>query len=98
MIEYPILESNSIIVNKNKYTITINNKEQYTTKLVFDLLYYLMENNQRIITRDELLTNVWKNDFVGERTIDVHIKKLRNVIGNDKIITIKKVGYIWNNN
>jgi DNA-binding response OmpR family regulator len=98
MIEHPILESNGVIANKNRYTITVNNKEQRTTKLNFELLHYLMKHEQRIVTRDELLTYVWENDFVGERTIDVHIRNLRALIGKDKIITIKKVGYIWNSN
>jgi two-component system alkaline phosphatase synthesis response regulator PhoP len=96
--EYPILKSNGITVNKNKYTITVNDKEHYTSKLIFDLLHYLMSNDHRIITRDELLNNVWCNDFIGVRTIDVHVKKLRLIIGNDKIMTIKKVGYIWKSN
>jgi two-component system alkaline phosphatase synthesis response regulator PhoP len=97
-IEYLILESNGIIINKNKYTITVNNKEHYASKLIFDLLYYLMSNDNRIVNRDELLNNVWGNDCIGERTIDVHIRKLRQLIGKDKITTIIKVGYIWKNN
>lgn len=98
IIEYPIITSNDITINKNKYTITVNGNEQYTTKLIFELLYYLVVNNQRIVSREELLENVWKNDFIGARTIDVHVKKLRNLIGDDKIITVKKVGYIWKSN
>lgn len=98
IIEHPILESNGITVNKNRYTITIDNKEHHVPKLILELLHYLMSNDNRIISRDELLNNVWGNDFIGERTIDVHIRKLRLIIGNDKITTIIKVGYIWKNN
>jgi len=48
----------------------------------------------RVYTRDELLDKVWGNDiYVGERTIDVHIRKLREKLGNDLIQTIKGIGY-----
>ena len=98
MIEYPILNSNGVTVNKNKYTITVNNQELHIARLMFNLLHYLIENSERLISRDELLNNVWNNDFIGERTIDVHINKLRRIIGNEKIKTIKGVGYIWKSN
>lgn len=95
---YPVLESNDILIDKNKYTVTINGKTQYIAKMLFELLYYLMSHTERVIGREELLINVWQNINVDIRTIDVHIKNLRTLVGKDNIVTIMKVGYIWKNN
>lgn len=94
-ISYPILESNGISIDKNKYTVTVNGKANYIPKMLFDLLYYFMSNTERIISRDELLINVWKNVNVDIRTVDVHITHLRRLIGKHNIVTIIKVGYLW---
>lgn len=98
MIDYPILESNGIVVDKNKYSITIDGKEIYLTRLLFEVLHFFVSHPNKIITRDDFLDSVWKNNYVGERTVDVHIKKLRNIIGKNKIETINKIGYIWKSN
>lgn len=95
---FPILESNGITIDKNKYTITINGKSQYISKMLFDILYYLMTHTDRVISRDEFLTEIWNNINVEMRTVDVHIKNLRNIVGKENIITVMKVGYIWKNN
>jgi DNA-binding response OmpR family regulator len=57
-----------------------------------------MSHTERVIGREELLINVWQNINVDIRTIDVHIKNLRTLVGKDNIVTIMKVGYIWKNN
>lgn len=63
-------------------------------KKEFQLLEYLYKSSHRVVNRDEILENVWgKEIVVGERTIDVHVKKLRQRIGNDYIRTVKGVGY-----
>ena len=98
MINYPILESNGIVVDKNKYSITMDGKEIYLTRLLFEVLHFFVSHPNKIITRDDFLDSVWKNNYVGERTVDVHIKKLRNIIGKNKIETINKIGYIWKSN
>ena len=65
-------------------------------KKEFELLETLANNPGKVYTRDQILAQVWGNDtIVGERTIDVHIRKLREKLGNDYIRTIKGVGYTF---
>jgi two-component system alkaline phosphatase synthesis response regulator PhoP len=98
IVEYPILESKGIIVNKNKYSVTVNDTEIYVTKMLFEMLHFFISNIDKAITRDDFLNYVWKNEHVVERTIDVHIKKLRDIVGKDKIETLTGIGYIWKSN
>ncbi|MDR0510154.1 MAG: response regulator transcription factor [Rikenellaceae bacterium] len=75
------------IVLKDGRSIALPRKE-------FALLALLVSKPQRVFTREEIYDSVWGNDvFVGDRTIDVHIRKLREKIGNDQIITVKGIGY-----
>ena len=74
----------------------IDNEEVYLTPKEFDLLTYFIKNPNTAITRDQLLNKVWGYDYFGDdRTIDSHIKILRNNLGKyrDLIITIRGVGY-----
>jgi hypothetical protein len=60
----------------------------------FDLLYLLASNTEKVFTRDEILEKVWGNDVVvGERTIDVHVRRLREKLGINSIQTLKGIGY-----
>ena len=69
----------------------------------FDLLVLLMENPNRVLTRDTIIDRIWGFDYVGDtKTLDVHIKRLRNKIEANhkdpkKIITVRGVGYKYNN-
>jgi two-component system alkaline phosphatase synthesis response regulator PhoP len=66
-------------------------------KKEFELLELLTTKPGKVFTREEILGKVWGNEtIVGERTIDVHIRKLREKIGDDYIRTIKGVGYTYN--
>jgi two-component system alkaline phosphatase synthesis response regulator PhoP len=68
-------------------------------KKEFELLYFLAQNPNKVYGRDELLQNIWGSDvYVLARTVDVHIRKVREKIGNDYIKTIKGVGYKFNLN
>ena len=68
----------------------------YIPKKEFQLLELLMGKPGRVFNRDQILATVWGNDtIVGERTIDVHIRKLREKLGDDYIRTIKGVGYTF---
>ena len=98
LVDHIVLESNGIIIDKNKYSIIVNGKEVYLTKILFELLHFLALHPDKIISRDDLLNYVWENEFIGDRTVDVHIKKLRDVIGKEYITTIRNVGYIWKSN
>ncbi|MFB9865166.1 response regulator transcription factor [Rufibacter immobilis] len=84
------IDRTSFIVHKGDQKITLPKKE-------FELLAFLAATPNKVFSRDELLNNVWGNDvFVIARTVDVHIRKVREKIGEDQIKTIKGVGYKFN--
>lgn len=86
----------SLVVNTLKHTVLANGKEVYLTLKEFDLLTYLMQNKGIVLTRDKLLSAIWGYDFEGEtRTVDMHIKTLRQKLGESGnfIETIRGVGY-----
>ena len=89
-----VLEVGEITINKEKYTVTLNNSEIILPKKVFELLVLLASKPGRVYTRDEIYSSIWGIDtIVGDRTIDVHIRKLRKALGDKYIKTIIGVGY-----
>lgn len=83
-----------IAINRDKYQVTKGGKEVPMPKKEFELLALLISKPGRVFTRDVILNKIWGNDVVvGDRTIDVHIRKLREKLGNDTIKTVKGVGY-----
>ena len=77
-------------------TVTVDGERIELTPKEYDLLFYLVENNNIALSRDRLLSDIWGYDFFGDdRTIDTHIKNLRNNLGNyrDYIVTMRGVGY-----
>lgn len=83
-----------LTIDREKYIVLIQNKELVLPKKEFELLLLLASKPNRVFTRDEIYTAVWgDNIIVGDRTIDVHIRKLREKIGQNHIKTIKGVGY-----
>lgn len=83
-----------IIIDKEKYLVVQEGKELNLPKKEFELLALLISKPGRVFTREIILNTVWGNDVVvGDRTIDVHIRKLREKIGSKFIKTIKGVGY-----
>jgi len=83
-----------IIIDKEKYLVIQDGKELNLPKKEFELLALLISKPGRVFTREIILNSVWGNDVVvGDRTIDVHIRKLREKIGSKFIKTIKGVGY-----
>jgi two-component system, OmpR family, alkaline phosphatase synthesis response regulator PhoP len=88
-----------LIINRQNYTITIKDSTWTLPKKEFDLLMFFVNNPNRVYTRDEILVNVWDRGIhVTERTVDVHIRKIREKIGQDYIRTIKGVGYLFSRN
>jgi two-component system alkaline phosphatase synthesis response regulator PhoP len=84
----------SITLNVDTFQVFKKGKEIQLTKKEFDLLHLLMSKKEKVLLRGEIYRVIWGNDImVGERTIDVHISKLREKIGPEYIITVKKVGY-----
>ena len=84
----------SFLIDRDSYTVT-NNKEEITLpRKEFELLFLLASKPGKVFNRDEIMLKVWGTQVVvGDRTIDVHIRKLREKIGEKYIKTIKGVGY-----
>ena len=85
-----------LVVNIPARTVTIDGERVEMTPKEYDLLIYLVENRGLALSREVLLKDIWDYDFVGEdRTIDTHIKNLRNNLGpyRDHIVTLRGVGY-----
>jgi len=93
--EAPGLEEvGGIIIDKEKYLVIFHGKELNLPKKEFELLALLMSKPGRVFTREIILNTIWGNDVVvGDRTIDVHIRKLREKLGDKIIKTVKGVGY-----
>src|SRR5690606_38678165 len=88
--------ASSLNIDRDKFIITIAGKNLNLPKKEFELLELLATRPGKVYTRDQILKVVWGDEaIVGERTIDVHIRKLREKIGNDYIRTIKGVGYTF---
>ena len=91
--EGPIRFDN-LVIDKERYVVVADGKELDLPKKEFELLLLLASKPDRVFTRDDIYSSVWgDNIIVGDRTIDVHIRKLREKIGQDYIKTIKGVGY-----
>jgi two-component system alkaline phosphatase synthesis response regulator PhoP len=89
-----IITYNDITIDKSKYVVILQGKEMELPKKEFELLALLVSKPERVFTRDEIFHQIWGDDvIVGDRTIDVHIRKLREKIGEERIKTIKGVGY-----
>jgi two-component system alkaline phosphatase synthesis response regulator PhoP len=92
--EKSIIRINDLVIDKSSYTVTLRDKNITLPKKEFELLYYLAQNPNKVHTRDELLQNIWGSDvYVLARTVDVHIRKVREKIGEGYISTLKGVGY-----
>lgn len=95
-VETPIeaSEVGGIIIDKEKYVVIQDGREMNLPRKEFELLALLISKPGRVFTREVILNSVWGNDVVvGDRTIDVHIRKLREKIGDESIKTVKGVGY-----
>lgn len=89
----------NLLIDRTSYTIKIDGREINLPKKEFELLYFLAQNPNKVFSRDDLLQNIWGSDvYVLARTVDVHIRKVREKIGEDYISTVKGVGYKFNLN
>ena len=89
-----IIEIENLTVDKNKYIVINKGIEIYLPRKEFELLYLLVSSPNTVLTRNNILELVWGKDvIVGDRTIDVHIRKLREKIGESYFKTVKGVGY-----
>ena len=88
------IEAGELVINRSTYTVQLGDKELNLPKKEFELLYLLASKPGKVFTRESILSKVWGDDvYVVDRTIDVHIRKIREKIGDKKIKTVKGVGY-----
>ncbi len=88
------IELGDLVIDKDNFKVSKGKEEFLLPKKEFDLLYLLASNTDKVFKREEILEKVWGNDvIVGERTIDVHIRRLREKLGINTIQTLKGIGY-----
>lgn len=89
-----VLKIGSLSIDRGRYEVICNDQKVHLARKEFELLHLLADHPGRVFTRDEILDRVWGADvFVGDRTIDVHIRKIREKTDATFITTIKGVGY-----
>lgn len=87
----------SLLIDREKFMVVCDGKSLILPKKEFELLELLESRPGKVYNREQILAIVWGNEtIVGERTIDVHIRKLREKLGDDYIRTVKGVGYTFN--
>ena len=92
--ENALISVGELTIDKSSYTIMIKDQRITLPKKEFQLLYFLAQNPDKVFSRDDLLQNIWGTDvYVLARTVDVHIRKVREKIGEGFIRTVKGVGY-----
>ena len=92
--EQSIITKGNLIVDKEKYVVLLGEEIIALPKKEFELLWLLISRPNKVFTREDIYSVIWGDQIiVGERTIDVHIRKLREKIGNDHIVTVKGIGY-----
>ncbi len=95
----PIIETTTstidrLIIDRERYVVYVDGKEIILPRKEFELLELLASKPDRLFTREEIFNRVWgKDNAANDRTIDVHIRKIREKIGDDFITTVKGVGY-----
>ncbi len=94
-----VLEMGNLVINRISYSVMLDDKKIVLPRKEFELLYFLAKKPDEVFNRDVLLKNIWGTDvYVLARTVDVHIRKIREKIGGQFIRTIKGVGYKFETN
>ena len=89
-----VLQIGDLAIDREKYIVTLKNEEIILARKEFELLALLASKPSKVFLRNEILDKVWGTEvIVGDRTIDVHIRKIRQKLGDDCIVTVKGVGY-----
>ncbi len=89
-----IVQIGDLQIDRERYNITYKNEQIILARKEFELLAFLTSKPHKVFLRNEILNHVWGSDvIVGDRTIDVHIRKIRQKLGDDCITTVKGVGY-----
>ncbi len=92
-----LVSSDGIVIDMNNMTVKKNNETVFLTKTEFQILCCLIRNSGVIVTRDTLLKNIWdeSGNFIYDNTLSVHMSRLREKIGFEHIVTVRGVGYRW---
>lgn len=93
-----LLHAKGLSIDVKRRVVIISGKEYTLAAKEFEILKFFVENKGQIITREQILDNVWGEEYFGyDRTVDTHIKKLRKAIGDaaKPLQTVYKAGYIW---
>ncbi|RQP13411.1 MAG: DNA-binding response regulator [Chryseobacterium sp.] len=89
-----LLQVGSLLIDRDNFRVNQGNQQIILPRKEFDLLCLLAGNTEKVFKREEILEKVWGSDVVvGERTIDVHVRRLREKLGVDTIRTLKGIGY-----
>jgi two-component system, OmpR family, alkaline phosphatase synthesis response regulator PhoP len=93
-VEVNRLEAHDLVIDKDRYVVKKNGKDFQLPRKEFELLYYLASRKGKVLDRQTLLNKVWgDNIYVVDRTVDVHVRKIREKLGEQYIETVKGVGY-----
>ena len=92
-----VLSFENIVIDSEKYIVEVDNRTINLPRKEFELLFLLASKPGKVFKREKIMESVWGTDVVvGDRTIDVHIRKLREKIGEIHLKTVKGVGYQFN--
>jgi two-component system alkaline phosphatase synthesis response regulator PhoP len=92
--EIGVIQIGDLQIDREKYNVIYKNEQVILARKEFELLAFLTSKPHKVFLRNEILNHVWGSDvIVGDRTIDVHIRKIRQKLGTDCITTVKGVGY-----
>jgi len=99
IVDGTVMLAEKVSLDTNTHKLMVNGEQQSLKAMEYKLLYYLLENAGRVVTKDELLKNVWEDEYIGEGTLAVHIRHIREKIEKDPkepeiIKTIWGVGYM----
>jgi len=93
-----VLQFKNLKIDREQYLVTCREEELNLPRKEFELLFFLAQSPNKVFDRDEILNAIWGSDvYVLARTVDVHVRKIREKIGDDFISTVKGVGYKFNN-
>lgn len=93
-----VIKIDELIIDPERFEVDAGGEKIILAKKEFELLYLLASKPGKVFLRNEILDKVWGNEvIVGDRTIDVHIRKIRQKLGQDYITTVKGVGYKFKN-
>ena len=92
--EQTLFQVGDLVLDKIKYVVTLKGKTIDFAKKEFQILELLMSTPGKVFSRQEIFRKIWDQEIiVGERTIDVHVRRIREKVGDDYIKTLKGVGY-----